>query len=273
MTPGASKRFFGGPATHLEAELREDHTVKRNPMQWVAMVALGVLAGACVQSLDVGSNTAPILSTGAGGIDDLSGLDGSVPCGPECQSVDGGDPACAGPRTIHSAQEWEAFVQLGCTHFSGDLVVAAPDVTTLMAPVLQTVSGHLTVERNFALTSLNLPELTAVGLNVNLSMNQALASVSLPKLTTCGSMNINRTPALSTLDLAALTRVRANLYIVETALTDLRLPALTLVKVIFNVSNNPQLRQCAVDAVLHQLVSVPMVPSATDNNGTPNTCP
>jgi hypothetical protein len=345
----------------------------------VGLLALALTAGGCVQPLDVGSNLDPI-SHEAERIDDagyVTDWDAGVPCGPFCAAEDGGSPLCAGDLLIGDIQGWQAFLERGCIHFSGNLklqiqqqsqfdgglqndvlqsvsgnlwvqadlpsvtfsqlttlggtldlalnapgpfssmgspglttvtfprlatagsinVVGNPSLTTLWLPALTEVRGHLSIQANDSLVALNFPSLTAVrgssigvsnnpvlatlslpvlgrlGLGFGVQSNPALTSLRLPAVTSAGAMYVTQNAALEDFEAPSLAAVTSLAVSSDDSLNSLSLPVLRVVSERLDVTDNPKLRQCLVDAVVLGLASAPPLYTGTHNDGMPNTCP
>lgn len=149
-------------------------------------------------------------------------------------------------------------------------LIANAKLATLDLPALTEVRGHFDLTANDALPTLSLPALTSAwgaGFGIR---GAALSTVNLPALRTAmGTLSVGPTPSLTSLSLPALTSA-GNLYVRETALTSLSLPALTRVTDAA-IADNPQLRQCLVDALRLQVPAATF--SSSNNSGVPNTCP
>jgi len=228
--------------------MTEHSKVKRGVGFLVTLFPVLIAAG-CFQPIDVGSDRQPIANVNELDGGWLRGPDGSVACGPECNPEDGGRAACSGDLVIGTQQQWDDFLALGCSHFSGSIDVRADGpIPVVTNEVLQTVSGHLRIVSNP--TSVSFPELTTVGGTVDLALSNNLTSVNLPLLTSAGSVNVLGNPLLTTLALPSLATVRGNLSIQSNGVTSVTLPSLHTIRGTgMGIVNNPNLVTISLPAL------------------------
>jgi hypothetical protein len=148
-----------------------------------------------------------------------------------------------GSVTIDSADDVAPLLPVA--QITGDLLVVAPDVTSLDLPCLTQaanvtvrwpasleelrldalVSTRLTITGQPQLTELRLPAATEP-VSLAVVNNERLATIEAPSMTSSlGTLELRDLPALATVSLPALTRVW-ELQVVDTGLTTLSLPAL-----------------------------------------------
>ena len=103
------------------------------------------------------------------------------------------DGKVQGDYTIHNSID--AAIISDCTTIIGNLTVAAPGLTTISLPALES-TGNLTISVNDALTMLSLPAL-ASGSSISIGANAALTMLSLPAFTSAGNdLTISPTSAV-----------------------------------------------------------------------------
>jgi hypothetical protein len=124
----------------------------------------------------------------------------------------GGGYQCPGPGgslTISSSADWANFAQAGCATVDGQLLISAPDLTSLTPPATALTSvGSLDVEQNYKMTTLELPALTTLTGDLTVVLNAALTRVSFPKLAKAGgTFLVQWNDADPTLDFSSLQSV------------------------------------------------------------------
>lgn len=143
----------------------------------------------------------------------------------------------------------------------GGFLIIEGDVASIALPTLASVDGSVIISYNLALTELDLPMLTTVGGILDLSHNAALSALELPVLTIVGERlgpgddeRYNRglflgDTALTELDLPALTAVSGDLNILETRfLTRIRVPRLASVGEL-TIADNAALTELSLPAL------------------------
>ena len=159
---------------------------------------------------------------------------------------------------------------------TGSLSVYGSSLTSLSLPQITAVGGALSVLNNDSLTSFSLPDLKIVGDSVTVEDNDLLALFTLPALTEVGegqydNVFIKHNDALTAFDLSALTRVSGSLFVrFDAALTSFDLSALTGLGGFLGMTDNENLAQCLVDALVAQVESGEGIGDGVDNTGGPN---
>ena len=182
---------------------------------------------------------------GMDGIDGMNGADGMN--GPDGMDAFAPNGVIYGTVTIDPLN---AHLMQAVTEVQGDLTITAGG--SLEFPVLETVSGSLTVNENAHLTELSLPALTTVGGTLDLTNNAALTDFGVPALiTVSGALHLEGCDALAALNLPTLTSVDGSLRIEQNeALSRFGAPVLATAGDVLIVDENEALAELTLSTLV-----------------------
>ncbi|KAK9369292.1 hypothetical protein V1509DRAFT_483179 [Lipomyces kononenkoae] len=124
----------------------------------------------------------------------------------------------------------------GCTTFGGDIILS-PTLATATINGIQTINGNLICTNNTQITSITAPVLQTIGGTFQLQELTILNSLNFPRLTSVGSINWVTLPAVSGLGFTTGVTSCQDVYISDTDLNTLNGLSLTSVSKL-DLNNN-----------------------------------